>query len=290
MSRTEVADFEEFYRLEFGRVARAIAEQAGSRAEDFAQEAFLAAYAKWDDVGVLDLPVAWVRKVALRMAWRHREREAARVRIEELGSRGGESLDGDLDLIAALADLPDRHAAAIRLHHLHDLPVADVAEQLDCSVSAAKVLLMRGRQQLGRRLSAVDGRWVSERHWTPDAIAQYVTEHAGADCVGPILEEDLRGTGGRWELSIDGRDYWLDRSDGLRLDRGRFGFLGGRAIIEPTDNTGKASFRFLLDGDRAKVDDILTSLPPTRGVADHVWLDLFLQSGPLRHVGAARTM
>ena len=48
MSRTEGADFEEFYRLEFGRVARAIAEQAGSRAEDFAQEAFLAAYAKWD--------------------------------------------------------------------------------------------------------------------------------------------------------------------------------------------------------------------------------------------------
>jgi RNA polymerase sigma-70 factor (ECF subfamily) len=290
MSRVEGADFEEFYRLEFGRVARAIAAQAGSRAEDFAQEAFLVAHAKWDDVGALDLPVAWVRKVALRIAWRHREREAARARVEGLGSQGGESLDGDLDLVAALVGLPDRHAAAIRLHHLQDLPIVDVAEQLGCSVSAAKVLLMRGRQQLGRRLSGVDGRWVSERHWTPDAIARHVTAFAGAASVGPILEEDLRGIGGRWELFIHGRDYWLERSDGLHLDRGRFDLARGRATIEPTDNTGTASFRLLLDGDRAKVADICTSLPPTRGVADIVWLDLFLESGPLRYAGPACTM
>ncbi len=64
MSPTADADFEEFYRLEFGRVARSIPAQAGSRAEDFAQEAFLVAHARWADVGVLDLPVAWVRKVA----------------------------------------------------------------------------------------------------------------------------------------------------------------------------------------------------------------------------------
>jgi RNA polymerase sigma-70 factor (ECF subfamily) len=290
MSPTADADFEEFYRLEFGRVARSIAAQAGSRAEDFAQEAFLVAHARWADVGALDLPVAWVRKVALRMVWRHREREAARAQVEGLGSQGAESSDGDLDLVAALADLPDRHAAAIRMHHLQDLPVVDVAEQLGCSVSAAKVLLMRGRQQLGRRLSGVDGRWVSERHWTRDAIARHVTAFAGAGCVGPILEEDLRGIGGRWELSIDGRDYWLERSDGLHLDRGRFGLVGGRATIEPTDNTGTASFKLLLDGDRAKVADICTSLPTTRGVADIVWLDLFLQSGPLRYAGPARTM
>ena len=290
MSGAEGADFEEFYRLEFGRVVRAIATPAGSRAEDVAQEAFLVAHAKWEDIGVLDLPVAWVRKVALRMAWRHREREAARVRVEGLGSWSGESFEGDVDLVVALADLPDRHAAAIRLHHLQDLPVADVAEQLGCSVSAAKVLLMRGRQQLGRRLSGVDGRWVSERHWTAAAIARHVTAYAGAGCVGPILEEELRGIGGRWELSIDGRDYWLERSDGLRLDRGRFGLVHGRATIEPTENTGTASFTLLLDGDRAKVDDIVTSLPPTRGVADMVWLDLLLGSGPLRYVGRTGTM
>ena len=57
-------DFSEFYRLEFGRVVGSVRPVAGAAAEDVAQEAFIVAHAVWAEVGVLDIPFAWVRRVA----------------------------------------------------------------------------------------------------------------------------------------------------------------------------------------------------------------------------------
>lgn len=48
----------------------------------------------------------------------------------------------------ALAELPDDQRAALVLRYVDDLPVADVARELDRSVRAAESLLARGRAAL----------------------------------------------------------------------------------------------------------------------------------------------
>jgi RNA polymerase sigma-70 factor (ECF subfamily) len=283
-----VRDYVEFYEREFDHVVRSVRHVVGPAAEDIAQEAFIAAFDQWDDVTHLDLPVAWVNKVAHRIAWRSAQRERARAEIERHGSSAPVPPARDLDLVAALADLRDRHQAAVWLHHVQDRPVAEVAELLGCSVGATKVLLLRARQHLARRLRAVDGRWVSEQNWTRTAIARRITASSRVEYVEPILDDDLGGIGGRWVLSVAGGSYRLERDDGLRLDDGRFDLRGTTASIDPFGTPGRASFRLMLDADRLRIDRLVTTLPPTRGVPDGVWLDLFLESGPLRYAGSNR--
>ena len=95
-----VLDYVEFYEREFGRVVRSVRHVVGPAAEDIAQEAFIAAFDQWDDVTHLDLPVAWVNKVAHRIAWRSAQRERARAEIERHGSSAQVPSARDLDLIS----------------------------------------------------------------------------------------------------------------------------------------------------------------------------------------------
>ncbi|HYN31319.1 MAG TPA: sigma factor-like helix-turn-helix DNA-binding protein [Ilumatobacteraceae bacterium] len=281
-------DYVEFYDREYSNVVHSVRPLVGAAAEDVTQEAFVAAFGQWDTVAELGLPVAWVKKVAMRLAWRAAQRERVRADIEQHSGSRLPPAECDLDLIAALADLPDRHEAAVWLHHMEDRPVADVADLLGCSVGATKVLLMRARQLLAKRLRAVDGRWVSELNWTRTAIARRIASSSRAEYIEPILDDDLGGVGGRWELSISGGSYLLERDDGLRLDHGRFEVRGTAASIDPVGNPGEATFRLVVDADRLRIDRVLTTLPPTRGVPDTVWLDLFFESGPMRYAGSAR--
>jgi RNA polymerase sigma-70 factor (ECF subfamily) len=48
--------------------------------------------------------------------------------------------------------LPKRQSQAIALHYLEDLPVAEIAEILECAESTVKVHLHKGRKRLADRL------------------------------------------------------------------------------------------------------------------------------------------
>jgi RNA polymerase sigma-70 factor (ECF subfamily) len=63
-------DFQEFYLAGYGRTVAMAAALTGSRqeAEDIAQEAYARALARWPRLRGYDLPEAWVRRVALRLA------------------------------------------------------------------------------------------------------------------------------------------------------------------------------------------------------------------------------
>ena len=284
-----VLDYVEFYEREFDHVVRSVRHVVGPAAEDIVQEAFIAAFDQWDDVRHFDLPVAWVNKVAHRIAWRSAQRVRARAEIERHGSSVQVPPARVLDPTAVLADLRDRHQAAVWLHHVQDRPVAEVAEMLGCSVGATKVLTMRARQHLARRLKGVDGRWVSEQRWTRTAIARRITASSRVEYVEPILDDDLGGIGGRWVLLVDGGSYRLERDDGLRLDDGRFDVRGNDRIDRPVRISGSGvvplDARRGPSAHRSPGDRVL---PPTRGVPDGVWLDLFLESGPLRYAGSTR--
>lgn len=53
----------------------------------------------------------------------------------------------------AIAQLPPRARAAMALHYLDDLPIAEVAEALECSEANVRTLLTRGRAMLRPLLS-----------------------------------------------------------------------------------------------------------------------------------------
>jgi RNA polymerase sigma-70 factor (ECF subfamily) len=59
----------------------------------------------------------------------------------------------DFRLLAdALAELPDEYRRAVELHHLHELPVTEVARALGRSEAAVAGLLRRGLKRLRERL------------------------------------------------------------------------------------------------------------------------------------------
>jgi RNA polymerase sigma factor (sigma-70 family) len=60
----------------------------------------------------------------------------------------------DPQLVAALRELPMRQRAALWLRYCDDLSVADVARIMRCSDTAAKQLLLRGRDGLRARLTS----------------------------------------------------------------------------------------------------------------------------------------
>lgn len=161
---SRVEPFDVFYRREFRQVVGLAYALSGSRnaAEDLAQEAFMAAHQRWDEVSTYEAPGAWVRRVvanksvsAIRRA-KNEARALTRIAMQrqqplpELTVIDGEFWD-------AVRKLPKRQAQALALFYLEDRSVAEVAEILACSPSTAKVHLHKGRRNLSKRLGIEGG-------------------------------------------------------------------------------------------------------------------------------------
>lgn len=278
--------FAAFYAATFERVVRDLRPMVGSDAEDVSQEAFLVASRRWDVVAGLDRPDAWVRRVALRMGARRARRAHHGLRLEMASSPPVTTPAPDLDLAAAILGLSDRHAAAIRLHHLEDRPVAAVAELLGCSEGAAKVTLLRARRVLAERLSGLTGHWVSRRTWTVDAIAQHLASIGRAAATEAVIDRDLGGRGGRWELTVADGSYVLRRDDGVRFDHGASRVDGSSLELAPALATGRARYTAKVDGRHLTLRFAQATIPPYLGVPEGDWASLFYDSSPLVRASA----
>ena len=149
--------FEAVYAADGPRLVVEIYAITGSlaEAEDAVQEAFVRAYARWSRVGRMDEPAAWVRRVALNLAtsrWRAVRRAARLAPRLHVPERAPDRPDDTVALVAALAGLSEHQRVAIVLHYWADLPVAEVADLMDQSVSTVKSHLRRGRAALAGRL------------------------------------------------------------------------------------------------------------------------------------------
>jgi RNA polymerase sigma-70 factor, ECF subfamily len=56
-------------------------------------------------------------------------------------------------LVQALLQIPEAQRRAVVLHHLADLPVADIAHELGLPVGTVKSRLSRGREAMAQALS-----------------------------------------------------------------------------------------------------------------------------------------
>jgi RNA polymerase sigma-70 factor (ECF subfamily) len=146
----------EVYAASAGRLVSQLYGVTGDfgEAQDVVHEAFARALARPGRLRQLDNPEAWLRTVALNLARsRHRRRAVLNRLVSSRLAAHPEPVAPGLSpdhvaLVAALQRLPRAVREAVVLHHLADLPVAEVARQLDCSVDAVKTRLVRGRRAL----------------------------------------------------------------------------------------------------------------------------------------------
>jgi RNA polymerase sigma-70 factor, ECF subfamily len=162
-------DFTEFYEASYGRVVALVAAIVGERhqAEDIAQEAFARALTRWSRVARYDLPEAWVRRVALRLSIDagRRARRAALLSLR-LSRLLGDQPERDplaaTALSVALLRLPLPQRQAVVLYYLADLPVEEIARDLEVSVGTVRTRLAAARQRLERELAESDASSASE--------------------------------------------------------------------------------------------------------------------------------
>ncbi len=153
----DAGQFDEFYRAQRGRVLRFLYAAGGDLAEaqDATQEAFARAWQHWPQVREYAEPAAWVRTVGWRILaghWRRLHRAGRAYRRHGVAPPQPAPSEQTVLLVAALRQLPPDQRLAIALHHLLDLPVAEVAAETGVPVGTVKARLSRGRTALARLL------------------------------------------------------------------------------------------------------------------------------------------
>jgi RNA polymerase sigma-70 factor (sigma-E family) len=136
--------FVDMYRSRWApmvRLARLLT-AADPAAEELVQDAFLRVRTRWD---AIENPSSYLRAAVVNACRNHqRHRLIERRQIPAAGM----SDDSHFELRGALQALPVRQRSAVVLRYYEDLPEAEIAELLDCSVPAVKSLLHRAVQDL----------------------------------------------------------------------------------------------------------------------------------------------
>lgn len=155
-----------FYQREYRGIVALATSLIGDRsmADDIAQEAFIAAFKRWDEVATLESPLAWVRRVvankAVSLIRRRLSELRALTRIGSLADRPADGPDSDEDFWALVRSLPRRQAQVVALHYVSDMSVIEIAETLGCKEGSVKASLFKARQALLKKLSVPS----EERH------------------------------------------------------------------------------------------------------------------------------
>ncbi len=153
------AEVRDLFDLHYDQVVRTafLIVQDWARAEDIAQDAFVQLLRYWPRVSDYEMPEAWVRRVAIRLAVRSVRRDrrllGALARVEPPQAApdpAGTALSADV--VAALGQLPVKQRAAAVLFYFEDRSVEEIGQMLDCSASTAGVHLHRARLRLGQLL------------------------------------------------------------------------------------------------------------------------------------------
>ncbi|HEX9854889.1 MAG TPA: SigE family RNA polymerase sigma factor [Acidimicrobiia bacterium] len=150
-------DFGQFYRSEYRAVlglAFALCRDRGV-AEELVQEGFTAAFRRWDEVGRMDHPGAWVRRVVTNHAVSRFRRLGAEARALVRARRAQSAPALSPDAVAvwdAIRALPARQAEVVVLAYFADLSHGDIADVLGCAVETVRSHLKRGRARLGALL------------------------------------------------------------------------------------------------------------------------------------------
>jgi RNA polymerase sigma-70 factor (sigma-E family) len=138
-----------------------------AEAEDLVQECLLRVSSRWRRVRVMDMPVAYARRVLINLALGSRDRRSRR-RVELVGPDDNdvagvgiaeERVDPNAEaalhvlgewseLIEALGQLAPQQRTVLVLRYVDDLSEAQVADLLGCSTGTVKSRASRGLARL----------------------------------------------------------------------------------------------------------------------------------------------
>jgi RNA polymerase sigma-70 factor, ECF subfamily len=176
---TDAQQFEAFMRnyqnMVFSTAMRLVADQA--EAEDIAQEVFLKAYERFDNLRESPTAGGWLKTVATNMSLNHLSRYRSRWSFfSELFSRGDEGDEREPDFAApenveeelanadrralverALQKLPPAQRVPLVLYHLEELSYEEIAAKLRVSLGKVKTDIFRGREALRKKLRSQIG-------------------------------------------------------------------------------------------------------------------------------------
>jgi RNA polymerase sigma factor (sigma-70 family) len=147
------------YRDELVRHAARMLGDARAVAEDVVQDAFLRAHgalrANDNDVALRAWLHRVVRNAAIDEIRRNGTRRTVAGDLEHIERTRGSADAAELaqmarDVLADIARLPERQRTVLVQHAIHGVPHAELAEELDISVTASKGLLFRARTGLAR--------------------------------------------------------------------------------------------------------------------------------------------
>ncbi|MFD3399024.1 sigma factor-like helix-turn-helix DNA-binding protein [Kribbella sp. NPDC058693] len=142
------ADLAALYRQSWPRLIGVLVSIGASRvdAELVAQDAYARLLGRWDAICRYEDPEAWVRGVAVRtIVGRLRRREVAARALARLG--GGAPRRGPAgEVAAALAGMTPEQRAVVVLHEVMELPVEQIAQELELPVGGVNARLARARR------------------------------------------------------------------------------------------------------------------------------------------------
>lgn len=152
-------DFDRFVAANADGLLRTAYLIVGDRdeAEDLVQETLFRVARRWPKVTRMDHPAAYGRRILVNLALRGRPKRSRR-RAELSATRLGDpaapaaSPETHDELHAALAALPPRQRAVLVLRYFLDLPEAEVAAALQCSLGTVKSTASRGLARLEQTL------------------------------------------------------------------------------------------------------------------------------------------
>src|SRR5215471_5290830 len=156
--REAAASFEEFVQARSGslmRTALLLTGQNRAEAEDLLQLALERAYRHWPRVMESGEPERYIRKIIANAStdrWRRLARRPEEALLADGAGPGvpdhtAEVVDRDY-LLRALAGLPPRQRAVLVLRYFDDLPEAEIAEMLGCSLGTVKSHAARALSRL----------------------------------------------------------------------------------------------------------------------------------------------
>lgn len=129
-------------------------------AREVVQESFARLLERWGRVRAYERPGAWLRTVTVRQALRRREGRRRETSWPRSGSRSrppeapaaDHGVAARMDVLDAIAELPDRQRAVIVLHYLHDLTTDEIANDLGSRPGTVRAQLHQARARLATLL------------------------------------------------------------------------------------------------------------------------------------------